>query len=662
VDDLTLLKKYTAEGSEDAFGKLVARHVAMVYSAARRQVGDSLAADVTQAVFLLLARKAAKLSNHAVLTAWLLTTTRLVCHATLRKETRRQQREQEAAAMPKFEIEAETQAAWEQVQPMLDEALVALSQADRNLVVLRFFEQKSHAEIAQALGLSEVASKKRLSRAVERLRAFFGRRGVVLGAVALLTAISQNAIQSAPVGLDSAIKATIAVGTGAGMVTSLVNTTQKLMTWTKIKIALLCGTAALLVTVVPLVAMSSDTNVVSDPDHRDAKLERYAFHNGEVTFKLPPALNTGQVWVSSPPFPGENLLSAEFSWKIGQAFPAVSYVRLLTSDENGNGYDPVANNLNFVNRGDRQYWVQDASVFPRRGKEVRFRLIQDQITIAECKIPNPAPGTYPTWTGSPLPASSSKEGLEVTLHQFAAYQTSPEFSAKHPAYFPRTECEFAISENGHATKDWTPVAFEVSDATGNHWRAWLCNPMGMVEAGHIRSAFMGALWPGESAWKLQVEFKRKANFPEAELLRIPKIRIPDVNEAEEPQTGYEQNGVNIELAGVIGANAPQATRPPLANAKRSAGCITVALHGPVVSEGRRMTFVSATDDQGRDFKLVDQGTPATAADEKAPVPFSFVFSAPQGAKELNLVVAISQSRTVEFLAKPVQVLEEEGLR
>src|SRR5262245_49253621 len=131
MDDLELLREYANTGSEQAFRGLVDRYLATVYSAARRQVGESMAPDVAQAVFVLLARKSARLRSNTVLTAWLLTTTRLVCRATLRKEILREHREQEAVAMPHSREQDEIQSAWEQVEPMLDEALSVLPEADR---------------------------------------------------------------------------------------------------------------------------------------------------------------------------------------------------------------------------------------------------------------------------------------------------------------------------------------------------------------------------------------------------------------------------------------------------------------------------------------------------------------------------------------------------
>jgi hypothetical protein len=564
--------------------------------------------------------------------------------------------------MPNPADESEIQSAWEQVQPMLDEALAALSESDRNLVVLRFFEQKSHAEIAAALGLSEDASKKRLSRAVERLRAFFGRRGITVAAAVLLTAIAQNAVQAAPAALAPAITATVAGGTAGATVTALVNTTQKLMMWTKMKIAALSGAALLLVTVAPLVAVQNSSNVVADPEKRDARLERYVFQAAPVWYKTTPNAPKPNE-VLSPGFAGERLLSAEFSWEIGPNFQSVNSLRIVTGDGNGNIFDPIVNSLTgSAIDADRQYWVDGAGVFPRRGKEVRLRLVQDQKTIAEFKIPNPAPVPYPTWTPSPLPASATNDGLEVTLTKFAAYQTSPEISAQD-ARFPRTECVFTYRENNREAVDWTPVVFEVSDATGNHWLGWPDTPFSGTIGGNLRSGFRGALWPGESAWKLRVEFNRTGSFPENELLHISNIRIPNANEVWQPHTHYEQNGVNVELAAVAGADVPGDHSGPLVNVPRTKGLITVVLKGSIISLKRRMTFVSATDEQGRDCALAEQRGPSTIQDERAPMPFSFVFRPLKGAQELNLVVAISQGRTVEFLAKPEQVIEAvEGAR
>src|ERR1039457_7179587 len=96
-DDMTLVREFAANQSEPAFATLVERHIALVHSAALRQVGDAhLAEEITQAVFIILARKAASLGTKTILSAWLYRTTRYAAADALKARRRRQAREQEA--------------------------------------------------------------------------------------------------------------------------------------------------------------------------------------------------------------------------------------------------------------------------------------------------------------------------------------------------------------------------------------------------------------------------------------------------------------------------------------------------------------------------------------------------------------------------------------
>jgi hypothetical protein len=328
-------------------------------------------------------------------------------------------------------------------------------------------------------------------------------------------------------------------------------------------------------------------------------------------------------------------------------------MRVVASDGQGNEFDPAVNNNAGVEESNGStYWVGEIPVFPRRGKEVHLRLLANEKPLAELKIPNPAPRPYPTWNPSPLPTSATENGLEVTLARFIAHHTSPETSEKKRLY-SRTECVFTVHENTHETRDWVPVFFEVSDATGNHWRARSDWRFDGVDGGNVTSVFSGALWPGETAWKLRVEFKRVANFPESDLLRIPKIHIPAASDVEEPGTQYLWNAVNVQVAAVIGTDVDW-DRIARLNTERKKGCITVVLTGPVLALRKQLIFVAATDDQGRLVKLAGFREPGVP---ESPVPFSFVLQPPDGARELNLVVAVSQSRFLEFLARPEQVRE-----
>src|SRR5438552_4747146 len=199
LTDQELLRDYTGRRSEAAFAELVRRHVDFVYSAALRMVRDAhLAEDVAQGVFVALAQSASQLRDRPVLSGWLHRTAQNLAANTVRADVRRRAREQEAAAMNELH---EPDAVWEDIAPHLDDALGELSEADRDALLLRYFEGKSTRQIAQMLGTSEDAAQKRVSRALERLREFLAKRGVTAGASGLVVVLSANAVQSAPVGL-----------------------------------------------------------------------------------------------------------------------------------------------------------------------------------------------------------------------------------------------------------------------------------------------------------------------------------------------------------------------------------------------------------------------------------------------------------------------------
>src|SRR4051812_20809959 len=177
-NDIALLKQYVDENSEAAFAELVTRHVNLVYSAAIRKIGNAHAAqEISQAVFIIFARKAKSLGAKAILSGWFYQTTRLTAANYLRTEIRRQKREQEAY-MQTILNESQSEEAWSQVAPLLEDAMGRLGDCDRNAIVMRFFENKSLQEVGAAIGSSEDAAKIRISRALKKLQKFFGKRGV----------------------------------------------------------------------------------------------------------------------------------------------------------------------------------------------------------------------------------------------------------------------------------------------------------------------------------------------------------------------------------------------------------------------------------------------------------------------------------------------------
>jgi len=201
--DLELLTRYARHRQEDAFAELVRRHLNLVHSAALRQVrAPELAEEVAQTVFSDLARQAERIPSGTVLAAWLYQVTRRRAIDVVRREASRRLRENVAHELHAMNACADD---WVRIEPLLDEAMHALDDVDRAAVLLRYFENKSLREVGQQLGASEDAAQKRVSRAVERLREFFEKSGVTVGAGGIAMLLSAQAVQAAPAGLGVSI-------------------------------------------------------------------------------------------------------------------------------------------------------------------------------------------------------------------------------------------------------------------------------------------------------------------------------------------------------------------------------------------------------------------------------------------------------------------------
>ncbi len=243
---MNLVREFATSGSEAAFAGLVERHINLVYSVALRRLGNPHEAEeVAQVVFIILARKAGSLSPKTVLSGWLYQAAQLTAANFRRAQMRRQHREQEA--FMQFTQESESHA-WHQLSPFLADAMSRLRQKEREAIVLRFFEKRTVAEVAIALGLGVTAPQKRLKRATDKLRNFLSCRGIQVSTHGMLHSIGNQAVQIAPAGLASSI-ATIAATKGiaaGGSTLTLMKGALKIMAWTKAKTAVVTGMVILL--------------------------------------------------------------------------------------------------------------------------------------------------------------------------------------------------------------------------------------------------------------------------------------------------------------------------------------------------------------------------------------------------------------------------------
>ena len=237
--DQELLRDYAERGDEAAFAEFVRRYVNLVHSAALRMTGRSpMSEDITQSVFLAVAQSARSLSRRAVLCGWLHCTTRNVAANAIRSEMRRKAREQEAAAMNEISS-SEAQPAWELMAPHLDSALGQMRAADRDVMLLRFFEGRSMSEIAGRLGVSEAAAKKRVARALEKLRSRFAARGVAIPSAIIASALAAHSVEAAPAGLSAAVAGTSSAAAATSATAGSLSSTLKLVAMTKLQAAVL---------------------------------------------------------------------------------------------------------------------------------------------------------------------------------------------------------------------------------------------------------------------------------------------------------------------------------------------------------------------------------------------------------------------------------------
>ena len=307
LDDMPLLREYAAHGSEAAFAELVSRRIGFVYSAALRQLRDpNLAEETTQAVFILLAQKAGRISASTILTGWLFKTTRFVALAQMRTCAKRRQREQEAHMQSELHAPA-ADPLWEQMSPLLDEALASLGEKDRQAVLLRFFEGKSLAEVGDVLGAGEDTARKRVSRALDKLRKYYSKRGVNSTAAIIAGSISSNSVQVPPVALAKSVS-TIALAKGAAGSTStltLIKGALKIMAWTKAKTAIVASVGVL------LAAGTTTVTVKEIEEHQGYQWQVGVGDIDEVLHRAPPMVEILVAQEFLKPSGGSELLLQE---------------------------------------------------------------------------------------------------------------------------------------------------------------------------------------------------------------------------------------------------------------------------------------------------------------------------------------------------------------
>jgi RNA polymerase sigma factor (sigma-70 family) len=249
--DPELLKEYLHCGSETAFAELVNRYLALAYSVARRQVRDpNLAEEVVQMMFCLLAGKARDLSGYDSVAGWIYRATYNISLKMLRDERKRREREHSMADLYDQTRATPSEQPWEEIAPLLDDALSKLTDGDRTVLILRFVRCKPMRELGQALGTSEAAAKMRVGRAIDRIRKYLQKQGIACSTASLGAALAALSTDAAPAGLSASVLAAALASSGAkAFAVSSLAKTLILMAKLKTKLVLVgCGAVAVVMT------------------------------------------------------------------------------------------------------------------------------------------------------------------------------------------------------------------------------------------------------------------------------------------------------------------------------------------------------------------------------------------------------------------------------
>lgn len=309
------------------------------------------------------------------------------------------------------------------------------------------------------------------------------------------------------------------------------------------------------------------------------------------------------------------------------------------------------------------------NAFPRWDKEMilRARLYHGAIADGQFVVSNAVHASVSHWISEPMPNKKSDGDFEVTLTNLIAGVLLPHRRGEPaPQNDPASQCvriAFGFQQDGQSVTNWRPRLVQTSDRSGNLVQGVISDysqdgiyvypQPGQPQFGKTDGYFYRpGLWPGETPWKVRLEFTRTSGFNDDEVMTFTNlpVRIGTQQDADDEWTS-ETGKTNLDFTPVTVNGVHVRLLPPLQFPDRSQGgkqFIRVLIYAdpnPTL-QGMHLTVLEATDDQGQ--AVWTPFSPAWAAH------FSIDFPSVRNIKTLNLKLALHKSRFVEFTVKPTK--------
>jgi hypothetical protein len=328
--------------------------------------------------------------------------------------------------------------------------------------------------------------------------------------------------------------------------------------------------------------------------------------------------------------------------------------RLRISDDAGNIYDACwgAHTLGFMDETVNGWQIR---AFPRRSPYLKLLFMTEfqdgtWATAGLFQIRNPLFREYPQWTPEGLPATKADGNVAATLDEFTSGETMSRRngSGDEATRARKTRLLFSFAENGRPSDQWRVQKLTISDATGNHWSPYLnlLDQQFTWAWGGVVEVF-GALWPGEQAWKVEVEASRTGGFAPEELHEFT-MTLPAPGTISVLTKQWEHDGLTLNLDALASPNKDHPGDFQWIGkwwGEDKDKTYSLALHLESDLKGRRLTVVRAQDQEGTGVKVLEHRNQDYSKQA--------VFLKPgQNATTLGITFAIQRSRFFTFVARP----------